>query len=90
MFVPAINMLKNKQPGTFVVRDSNSFPGAFGLALKVSQVPPNVQTKGGECVMGFQYSVELLWPQTKIKIIQLFSFSTFVVSRYYLICDVLI
>ena len=28
-------MLKDKPPGTFVVRDSNSFPGAFGLALKV-------------------------------------------------------
>jgi hypothetical protein len=32
----AIAMLKDKEPGTFVVRDSNSFPGAFGLALKVS------------------------------------------------------
>ncbi|CAC5391764.1 TNS [Mytilus coruscus] len=31
----AIQMLKDKSPGTFVVRDSNSFPGAFGLALKV-------------------------------------------------------
>uniref|UniRef100_A0A915PG79 SH2 domain-containing protein n=1 Tax=Meloidogyne floridensis TaxID=298350 RepID=A0A915PG79_9BILA len=35
----AISMLKNKPPGTFVVRDSNSFPGAFGLALKVAQPP---------------------------------------------------
>ncbi|XP_053386052.1 tensin-3-like isoform X4 [Mercenaria mercenaria] len=41
----AIMMLKDKAPGTFVVRDSNSFPGAFGLALKVAQLPPNVQTK---------------------------------------------
>lgn len=41
----AIIMLKDKAPGTFVVRDSNSFPGAFGLALKVATVPPNVQTK---------------------------------------------
>jgi len=38
-------MLKDKAPGTFVVRDSNSFPGAFGLALKVATLPPNVQTK---------------------------------------------
>ena len=38
-------MLKEKAPGTFVVRDSNSFPGAFGLALKVAQIPPNVQVK---------------------------------------------
>ncbi|KAL4217472.1 Tensin-3 [Mactra antiquata] len=41
----AIMMLKDKAPGTFVVRDSNSFPGAFGLALKVATLPPNVQTK---------------------------------------------
>ncbi|XP_049787724.1 tensin-1 [Schistocerca cancellata] len=41
----AINMLKDQPPGTFVVRDSNSFPGAFGLALKVATPPPNVQGK---------------------------------------------
>lgn len=41
----AIVILKEKAPGTFVVRDSNSFPGAFGLALKVSHIPPNVQVK---------------------------------------------
>lgn len=43
-------MLKDKRPGTFVVRDSNSFPGAFGLALKVATVPPNVQTKAGKLI----------------------------------------
>lgn len=37
---PAINMLRDAVPGTFVVRDSNSFPGAFGLALKVATPPP--------------------------------------------------
>ncbi|XP_031788600.1 tensin-1 isoform X11 [Nasonia vitripennis] len=36
----AIAMLRDAAPGTFVVRDSNSFPGAFGLALKVAQPPP--------------------------------------------------
>ncbi|RUS69389.1 hypothetical protein EGW08_022847 [Elysia chlorotica] len=41
----AIQMLKDKMPGTFVIRDSNSFPGAFGLALKVATIPPNVQAK---------------------------------------------
>ncbi|KAK3870857.1 hypothetical protein Pcinc_023954 [Petrolisthes cinctipes] len=41
----AISMLREKTPGTFVVRDSNSFPGAFGLALKVSTPPPNVASK---------------------------------------------
>jgi len=38
----AINLLKDKPPGTFVVRDSNSFPGAFGLALRVAELPANV------------------------------------------------
>lgn len=38
-------MLRNKEPGTFVVRDSNSFQGAFGLALRVAQVPANVPAK---------------------------------------------
>lgn len=40
-------MLRDQQPGTFVVRDSNSFPGAFGLALRVATVPSNVQNKTG-------------------------------------------
>lgn len=44
----AINFLKDKEPGTFIVRDSNSFPGAFGLALKVAHIPPNVSTKPGD------------------------------------------
>ncbi|KAI6171586.1 Tensin-4 [Aphelenchoides bicaudatus] len=43
----AIAMLKDKEPGTFVVRDSNSFPGAFGLALKVAQPPAGVQPGDG-------------------------------------------
>ncbi|XP_018561064.1 tensin isoform X3 [Anoplophora glabripennis] len=41
----AINMLRDQLPGTFVVRDSNSFPGAFGLALRVATVPSSVQNK---------------------------------------------
>ncbi|MFH4975143.1 hypothetical protein AB6A40_001852 [Gnathostoma spinigerum] len=43
----AINMLRDKEPGTFVVRDSNSFPGAFGLALKVATPPPGVTIGDG-------------------------------------------
>jgi tensin len=35
----AISLLRHRPTGTFVVRDSNSFPGAFGLALKVSTPP---------------------------------------------------
>lgn len=41
----AIAMLKDKPPGTFVVRDSNSFPGAFGVALKVATPPPSTPGK---------------------------------------------
>lgn len=42
--------MKSKPPGTFIVRDSNSFPGAFGLAVKVATPPPNVKasSSGGD------------------------------------------
>lgn len=42
-----INQLKDATPGTFIVRDSNSFPGAFGLAVRVNQLPANVAIKHG-------------------------------------------
>uniref|UniRef100_UPI0037E72891 tensin-2 isoform X3 n=1 Tax=Semicossyphus pulcher TaxID=241346 RepID=UPI0037E72891 len=38
----AIAGLKEREPGTFLIRDSNSFQGAYGLALKVSTPPANV------------------------------------------------
>ncbi|XP_029011547.1 tensin-2 isoform X2 [Betta splendens] len=38
----AIAALKEREPGSFLIRDSNSFQGAYGLALKVSTPPPNV------------------------------------------------
>ncbi|XP_022662596.1 tensin-like isoform X2 [Varroa destructor] len=31
----AVGHLKDKQPGTFIVRNSTSYPGAYGLAMKV-------------------------------------------------------
>ncbi|KAJ1160425.1 hypothetical protein NDU88_000927 [Pleurodeles waltl] len=37
----AIALLKDKEPGFFLIRDSNSFQGAYGLALKVATPPPN-------------------------------------------------
>ncbi|XP_034552747.1 tensin-2 isoform X4 [Notolabrus celidotus] len=38
----AIAGLKEREPGTFLIRDSNSFQGAYGLALKVATPPANV------------------------------------------------
>lgn len=38
----AIGLLKDKPQGTFIVRDSTSFRGAYGLAVKVSKLPKNV------------------------------------------------
>nr|XP_019962539.1 PREDICTED: tensin-3 [Paralichthys olivaceus] len=45
----AISVLKEKDPGSFIVRDSHSFRGAYGLAMKVATPPPSVlqQTKKG-------------------------------------------
>lgn len=38
----AIAVLKDKEPGSFIVRDSHSFRGAYGLAMKVSTPPPSI------------------------------------------------
>jgi len=48
----SISLLSNHPPGTFIVRDSNSFPGAFGLALKVCAPPAQTngfKTSNGSC-----------------------------------------
>ncbi|XP_062853108.1 tensin-2 [Trichomycterus rosablanca] len=37
----AIAVLKDKESGYFLIRDSNSFQGAYGLALKVATLPPH-------------------------------------------------
>uniref|UniRef100_A0A3P8V368 Tensin 2b n=1 Tax=Cynoglossus semilaevis TaxID=244447 RepID=A0A3P8V368_CYNSE len=42
----AIAVLKDKEPGTFLIRDSNSFQGAYGLALKVATPPPSASACG--------------------------------------------
>uniref|UniRef100_A0A673A3W0 Tensin 2a n=1 Tax=Sphaeramia orbicularis TaxID=375764 RepID=A0A673A3W0_9TELE len=44
----AITALKEREPGTFLIRDSNSFQGAYGLALKVATPPPNVNNHSGK------------------------------------------
>ncbi|XP_072780330.1 tensin-3 isoform X5 [Taeniopygia guttata] len=38
----AIAVLKEREPGSFIVRDSHSFRGAYGLAMKVATPPPSV------------------------------------------------
>ncbi|KAM8838947.1 tensin-3 isoform 3-T4 [Synchiropus picturatus] len=42
----AISVLKDKEPGCFIVRDSHSFRGAYGLAMKVATPPPSVLQQG--------------------------------------------
>ncbi|XP_058520979.1 tensin-1 isoform X7 [Ochotona princeps] len=46
----AIALLKDQEPGTFIIRDSHSFRGAYGLAMKVSSPPPTImqQNKKGD------------------------------------------
>uniref|UniRef100_A0A9R1SB25 Tensin 2a n=2 Tax=Cyprinus carpio TaxID=7962 RepID=A0A9R1SB25_CYPCA len=44
----AIAALKEREPGTFLIRDSNSFQGAYGLALKVASPPPNINNHRGD------------------------------------------
>uniref|UniRef100_A0A672NTI2 SH2 domain-containing protein n=1 Tax=Sinocyclocheilus grahami TaxID=75366 RepID=A0A672NTI2_SINGR len=44
----AIAVLKDKEPGSFIVRDSHSFRGAYGLAMKVTTPPPSaLQSRRG-------------------------------------------
>ncbi|NXG52223.1 TENS4 protein, partial [Psilopogon haemacephalus] len=45
----AIQLLRDKEPGTFVVRDSTSYRGSFGLAMKLWCLPlPRVPPAGDE------------------------------------------
>lgn len=44
----AIELLRKEEPGAFVVRDSSSFRGSFGLALKVQEAPAPAQHRSGE------------------------------------------
>uniref|UniRef100_A0A4W2HX67 Tensin-2 n=1 Tax=Bos indicus x Bos taurus TaxID=30522 RepID=A0A4W2HX67_BOBOX len=44
----AITLLKDKDPGAFLIRDSHSFQGAYGLALKVATPPPSAQSWKGD------------------------------------------
>ncbi|XP_006832654.1 PREDICTED: tensin-4 [Chrysochloris asiatica] len=44
----AIELLRKEEPGTFVVRDSSSYRGSFGLALKIHEGSASAQTRPGE------------------------------------------
>nr|XP_058164154.1 tensin-2 isoform X6 [Dasypus novemcinctus] len=44
----AIALLKDQEPGAFLIRDSHSFQGAYGLALKVATPPPSTQPWKGD------------------------------------------
>lgn len=44
----AIELLRKEEPGAFVVRDSSSFRGSFGLALKVQEAPAPAQNRSEE------------------------------------------
>ncbi|XP_060049898.1 tensin-1 isoform X2 [Erinaceus europaeus] len=46
----AIALLKDQEPGAFIIRDSHSFRGAYGLAMKVSSPPTTImqQNKKGD------------------------------------------
>ncbi|KAG5672301.1 hypothetical protein PVAND_002437 [Polypedilum vanderplanki] len=52
----AINLLRNAQPGTFLVRDSTTFANAFGLVVKVAHPPQG--SKGGSDELVRHFLVE--------------------------------
>lgn len=37
IFIIAVRYLQDRPPGSFIIRDSNSFPNAFGLAVRVAR-----------------------------------------------------
>ncbi|KAI3357203.1 hypothetical protein L3Q82_015667 [Scortum barcoo] len=59
----AIAALKDKEPGTFLIRDSNSFQGAYGLALKVATPPPNINNHSTKDLIG---EVQSVYPVSNI------------------------
>ncbi|CAO2645207.1 Tns4, partial [Lemmus lemmus] len=44
----AIDLLRKEKPGAFVIRDSSSYRGSFGLALKVQETPASAPNRTGE------------------------------------------
>ncbi|NXE55950.1 TENS4 protein, partial [Casuarius casuarius] len=54
----AIQLLKDKEPGTFIVRDSTSYRGSFGLAMKVLVSPSGSQTGDGSSDLVRHFLIE--------------------------------
>lgn len=44
----AISLLRTEKPGAFVIRDSSSYRGSFGLALKVQETSASAPNQPGE------------------------------------------
>ncbi|XP_027945692.1 tensin-4 [Eumetopias jubatus] len=44
----AIELLRKEEPGAFIVRDSSSYRGSFGLALKVQEASAPAPNRSGE------------------------------------------
>ncbi|KAL6045796.1 hypothetical protein STEG23_014709 [Scotinomys teguina] len=44
----AIDLLRKEKPGAFVIRDSSSYRGSFGLALKVEETPASAPNRPGD------------------------------------------
>uniref|UniRef100_A0A667ZYB5 SH2 domain-containing protein n=1 Tax=Myripristis murdjan TaxID=586833 RepID=A0A667ZYB5_9TELE len=65
----AISVLKDKEPGCFIVRDSHSFRGAYGLAMKVATPPPSVlqQTKKGTIDLVRHFLIECTQKGVRLK-----------------------
>lgn len=67
----AIDMLKNEEPGSFIIRDSTSHRGAFGLALKVDRPPSNLcpgnQADGDNSELVRHYLIESSAKGVRIK-----------------------
>lgn len=64
----AIALLKDREPGAFIIRDSHSFRGAYGLAMKVASPPPTVMQQNKKGIVRPPASharmLAIVWPRT--------------------------
>jgi len=47
LFYVVVTFLKDKPPGSFIIRNSTSYVGDFALAVKVSEIPLQIQQRTG-------------------------------------------